>query len=446
MSGGGGVETERWQRSGLGLVALALGGLFLFFFFFSPVSGRSGPGDGLARTAGPGDERGAAGAGGEAGGVLPVATVRVELRAGFEVDERLAGRVVSPRRSALGFERAGRIAAILVDDGERVAAGAELARLDTRELEAQRRELAARVAARSAQLDLARATSGRQRELRRADYASQQRLDEVVANEKALEAQVAADRASLERVDVALELSRLRAPYAAEITARHVDEGTVASPGLVVLSIVETGVRELRIGVPPELADELEIGRRYAVEIDGGGEGRSLRTAASLRRVIATIDAATRTQTAVLALDDAEESTRGAEGERVPIADGALARVRFAREVAAPGAWVPIGALAEAQRGTWAAFAVVPDEAGGERVERRQVEVLHAESDRAYVRGTLRDGDLLVADGLHRLAPGLRVRRSDGRDGPIATPTASSGSSTSSGSSASPSAAAPAPR
>ena len=42
-------------------------------------------------------------------------------------------------------------------------------------------------------------------------------------------------------------------------------------------------------------------------------------------------------------------------------------------------------------------------------VERRQLEVLHAESDRAFVRGTLRDGETVVAMGLHRLVPGLVV-------------------------------------
>ncbi|MEZ4215245.1 MAG: efflux RND transporter periplasmic adaptor subunit [Myxococcota bacterium] len=329
---------------------------------------------------------------------LPVATVRVALRAGFEVRERLAGRVVSPRRSELGFERGGRVAEVAVDDGERVAAGDVLARLDTRELAAQRRELEARVAATDARLELARATSERQRELRRADFASQQRLDEAVAGEKALAAQIAADRASLERVRVALELSLLRAPYDALVAARHLDEGTVAQPGQAVLSILERDAREVRVGVPPDVATRLEPGRRYAVEIDGQGD--VIEAGATLRRVVAAIDVATRTQTAVLALD----------ADAPPVPDGALARVLFEREVAAPGAWVPIGALAEAQRGTWTAYAVVRDADGAQRAERRQVEVLHGESDRAYVRGTLRDGDELVADGLHRLAPGLRVR------------------------------------
>ena len=35
------------------------------------------------------------------------------------------------------------------------------------------------------------------------------------------------------------------------------------------------------------------------------------------------------------------------------------------------------------------------------------------ESERAFVRGTLRDGDRVVTTGLHRLVPGQRVRVED---------------------------------
>lgn len=43
-------------------------------------------------------------------------------------------------------------------------------------------------------------------------------------------------------------------------------------------------------------------------------------------------------------------------------------------------------------------------------VERRTVEVVHTEEDRALVRGTVYPGDRIVVDGLHRVVPGQRVR------------------------------------
>jgi len=327
---------------------------------------------------------------------LPVAVVEVRLADRFEIRERLAGRVVSRRRSELGFERSGRLARIEVDEGDRVEAGALLARLDTRELEARRRELEANVESTRARLELARVTAGRQRELSQAGSLSAQDLDEALANESALEAQLSADRAALEHTEVGLELSSLHAPYPAIIVRRLADEGSIASPGQPVLAVLEEEGQEIHLGVPPELAGGLEVGSRHRVE--SGGRVLS----AVVRAIVPEIDPVTRTQTAILEIASGPE-------ERPRLAVGSLAWVRLAREIEAPGAWIPLGALTEGRRGTWTAFAVVDGESGQTRIERRQVEIIQAESTRAFVRGTLRKGDRIVRDGLHRLVPGLSV-------------------------------------
>lgn len=340
----------------------------------------------------------------EAATPLPVAVVEIHLADRFEIHERLAGRVVARRRSELGFERSGRLARTLVQEGDRVEEGALLARLDTRELEARHRELRALVESTRARLELARVTAGRQRELHRSGSLSPQALDEALANESTLQAQLAADRAALERVGVGIELSSLHAPYPAVVIRRLADEGSIISPGEAVLAVLEDGVQELQLGVPPELAGSLEPGRAY--EIESG----SLTLTARLRSIVPELDPATRTQSAILEIPrEADPAGR--------LADGSLAWVRLAREIETRGAWVPLGALAEGRRGTWTAYAVVPDAdaasaadgARAARIERRQVEIIQAEAERAFVRGTLRDGDRIVRDGLHRLVPGMRV-------------------------------------
>lgn len=348
---------------------------------------------------------------------LPVAVFDVRLVDRFEIRERMAGRVVSRRRSELGFERSGGLDRIDLDEGDRVEEGALLARLDTRELEARRRELQAHVESARARLELARVTAARQRKLSRSDYLSAQELDEALANEAALEAQLAADRAALEHTEVGLALSSLRAPYSAIIVRRLMDEGSIVSPGQPVLAVLEEGAQEIHLGIPPELADGLELGARYTVGSGG------LELPAVLRTILPELDPVTRTQTAILEIP----SESAGAGRLAP---GSLAWVRLAREVEASGAWIPLGALAEGRRGTWTAFAVVTDDEGRSRVERRQVEILQTESERVFVRGTLRDGDRLVRDGLHRMVPGQRVEVVDtaapSPGGTAAIPTASS--------------------
>lgn len=327
---------------------------------------------------------------------IPVRLTEVVMLDAFSVSDRIAGRVTSRRRSDVGFERGGRLAEIFVDEGDRVEAGALLAKLDTRALEAERREQRARMEATRSRLELARVTAKRQRRLAASGTLSTQSLDEALTEEASLESQLAAERAALERTAVALSLSQIEAPYAAVVVGRQQDEGNVVTPGASVLSLIEDGVREVRLGMPPEAAASLEPGRTYDVE----GPAGTLR--ATLRHVLPELDRETRTRTALFEIDPATD-------DLLRVADGALVWVRIARSVPSRGAWVPMAALAEGRRGTWTLFAVNEDAEGVPRTERRIVEIVHAEGDAAFVRGTLETNDRIVADGMHRLIPGLAV-------------------------------------
>jgi RND family efflux transporter MFP subunit len=327
---------------------------------------------------------------------LPVDVVAVRRTDGYEVRESYAGRVMSRRSSALGFERGGRLERVAFDAGDRVEAGARLAELDTRALRAQRREIAAGIEETRARLALARVTTERRRKLHEAGHLSPQELDEASYAEQALAAQLAAARAALENVGVALALSVIEAPYAGSITARLADEGTVVAPGQPILELIEDSALEVRVGVPPEIARGLAPGAQQVVVVEGHDY------AATLHAVLATVEPDTRTVAVIFHLDDTPAPPR----------DGALARVSLERRVEADGFWLPLTALAESRRGLWSAYALVPDadEAETLRADRRQLQVIHPEADRAFVRGTVRDGERVIATGIHRLVPGMRVR------------------------------------
>ncbi len=334
---------------------------------------------------------------------LPVDARPVSHQPSYEIQESHAGRVVSRRSSALGFERGGRLDSVAADEGERVTAGQVLAALDTRQLRAQRRQMAAQATEIEAELAMARLTTQRRRALRASDHIAPEQLDQARYREQGLEARLAAARAGLEAVDASLALSEIRAPYAGIITARHADEGTVLSPSQPILQLIEDGALEVHVGLPPEAASALEPGARVTIEIEGQPQE------ASLHAVVDAVERETRTVTAIFRLEPGVGSAR----------DGALARVSLPRRIESAGFWLPLSALAESHRGLWSAYVVVPDAERGDapifRVDRRQLEVLHAEADRAFVRGTLQDGERVVWSGVHRLVADQRVRLDDGR-------------------------------
>ena len=58
--------------------------------------------------------------------------------------------------------------------------------------------------------------------------------------------------------------------------------------------------------------------------------------------------------------------------------------------------------------------------AGGYRVQRADVEVLHTDGERAYVRGAIAGGDWVVARGVDRFVAGQMVRPIDQRNSRLA--------------------------
>ena len=88
---------------------------------------------------------------------------------------------------------------------------------------------------------------------------------------------------------------------------------------------------------------------------------------------------------------------------------GQIARLELEEHVEQSGVWVPASALARGVRGLWAVYAVSEDAEGTPRVVRHHVEVLHAESERALVRGTVDQATPIIVGNSERVGPGQAV-------------------------------------
>ena len=86
----------------------------------------------------------------------PVATVEVLRESSYPVTRGYAARLEPARRSDLAFETGGTLVEVRVDEGDEVARGDVVARLDVRELEAERARLGAARRALDADAELAR--------------------------------------------------------------------------------------------------------------------------------------------------------------------------------------------------------------------------------------------------------------------------------------------------
>lgn len=341
--------------------------------------------------------------------VLPVRVSAVRYLDGYETDERYVGRVIVRRSSDLGFERLGRVATILVDEGTSVEAGQPLASLQADLLSAEKEILRSQLAysraerrEAEARLKLARATQQRREELARANNMSRQLHDEAVADESAAEARLAAASAriaevlsGIKKTDLEISQSTLRAPFDGDVVGRFVDEGTTVDAGTPVLRLVESGHLEVRAGIPPHVAETFEIGKRYRIEIAGEV------LEAPLAAILPELDAKTRTVSVLFRLENSDN-----------VQAGQIARIVVRRRVALRGFWLPITGLVEGRRGLWNAYGVEDSRAGDGllRLTSRELTLIYSNAKEAFVTGTVVDGEHLVTTGLHRLVPGQLVR------------------------------------
>lgn len=327
-----------------------------------------------------------------------VETVRPEPASSYLVTRRYVGRLEPSRQTDLAFEFGGTVARVLVDEGEIVEAGGLVAALDTRTLQAERRQQAANHAALQSDLELARLTFERRQSLAQNGHISAQSLDEIRLQVARLQSSVLATDAAIEAIDVRLDKALLRAPFSGRISVRAIDEGATVGAGSPVLTILETARPRVRIGLTPEQADLLSDEDAHPIKI----RDREFPARLLARRP----DLQTRTRT-VEALFELDNSAAAA-------AFGQLAELEVRVSVDDAGFWVPVSALKEGQRGLWALFSLSPAEDGSDgvmTVQQESVEILHVSGDRAYVRGTLASDAILVASGVHKVVPGKTVRR-----------------------------------
>lgn len=341
-----------------------------------------------------------AGCGGKEAEPAAVRPVRVApvVFADIDAGRSFTGTVVSRTEVQAGFRAGGRIAARLVDVGDRVTAGQTLARLDPTDLDLSLASAGARLAQADAQAVQAVADLKRYTPLLASGAVSQAQYDRVRA---------AADAATAQRREAAsaLDLARNQRSYGAltldqggVVTAVLADAGQVVSTGQTVLRIATDLGREIAIDVAEADLARLKPGDVGQAELWADAR---LALSATIREITPMADAASRTFRVRLALP-----AEAADKVRL----GMTAKVAFTDPSAPALALLPSSALFQ-QGDKPAVWVLSPTR---DRVQLRPVEVAAYRSDGVVVKSGVANGDLVVTAGAHRLDANLPVRVWDG--------------------------------
>jgi len=172
----------------------------------------------------------------------------------------VSGTVRLKRETPLAFNTPGRIAAIMVREGDRVAAGQVLARLDVTALDANQV---------SAQAEVVRARSdlARLEDLFKKGWVTAPRVEQARAT-------MAAAQARLRSAGFDVGLAVLRAPSAGVVLSRPGEPGQIAQPGQAVLTLGEMDKGfVLRLPLADRDMARVKLGQLATVRIPALGSG-----------------------------------------------------------------------------------------------------------------------------------------------------------------------------
>jgi membrane fusion protein, multidrug efflux system len=183
----------------------------------------------------------------------------------------LSGSIAPVVQATVKAKVSGEVEALTVWEGQDVKQGDVIARIDTRNLQAQyERELAAVDKAR-ADLELATLNRDKNRTLLEQKYISQNTYESTESAYAGSLASLRLAEAQARLAKIALDDAVVRAPFAGTISRRLVEPGEKVSPDSSIVALVDLKQMLLSAGVPAVEIPSVEVGQLVKFRVGGFG-------------------------------------------------------------------------------------------------------------------------------------------------------------------------------
>lgn len=189
-------------------------------------------------------------------GVRPAVRVRQQDASLHRRTLSAQGRTAADRRIVVRAEANGRLIALPVEKGERVAEGDRIARIDPQDTQARLKEAKARLAQRRTELDGAR-------KLAEKGFRGEQEL----ARARALFEQA---QAQVRRAEVALQQTYVTAAFDGIVGERPVDVGDYVAPGDEIAELIDLDPLLIVTDISERNVDRIELGQPLTARTVGG--------------------------------------------------------------------------------------------------------------------------------------------------------------------------------
>lgn len=181
-----------------------------------------------------------------------------------------AAGVASPIRQAiLSTKLMGTVTAVLASEGDAVATGQTLVRIDARDLSAKSAQVAASVSDAESMYRDAETQARRIRALYADSAAAKAQLDAAETGFARAGAGLRAAHASAAELRAMSSYASIRAPFGGVVTKRFVDPGSFAAPGAPLVEVQDASRLRISVSASPDAVRGIRRGQFVGATIEG---------------------------------------------------------------------------------------------------------------------------------------------------------------------------------
>ncbi|MBP1618648.1 MAG: efflux transporter periplasmic adaptor subunit [Bacteroidetes bacterium] len=179
----------------------------------------------------------------------------------------LSGEITAKQTASISTRMMGYIRKIYVKPGDRVAARQPLVAISSDEVNAKKAQVQAIIVEAEAAAKNAQKDYERYKVLRSQNSVSDKELENVALQNTSMQAKVQMAKQQLREVNAMLSYSNITAPFSGTVTQKMMDEGSMANPGMPILTIEQNGELQVVASVPENYIQYVKIGDNVKVDL-----------------------------------------------------------------------------------------------------------------------------------------------------------------------------------
>lgn len=179
----------------------------------------------------------------------------------------VSGKVEARKSANISTRLMGYITKIYVKVGDKVKEGQLVATIDSRDVMAKRAQSQAMVTEAEEAFKNAEKDYKRYQELFNQQSASEKELENMKLQYTSSKARLEASKQARAEANAMLSYAQIKAPYSGTITQKNADEGSMATPGMTILTLEQAGELRIRAILPENSIGNINRGDQVLVSI-----------------------------------------------------------------------------------------------------------------------------------------------------------------------------------